>query len=287
MNGVVRLKLYKGNVNGRRSQVGRFAVDPTIATFEDDGGAYNPEEKTPRASSSSTPCACIAANRALSRARGFRSYSPAESCPRRGIPDGRRLRPMTLMSRDRNRPSVPACCARSASSARPARRYLRTRTGRGCARRACGRGRREPSVDRGITPGLPSMAVFGEEYRELLSHGDGAVRLSRSNPDMPARPHPGAVPPRRAARSDRRLRGRAPSCRWSIRRSCARQLVQRRLPVFTIIDRRLVRMPQSITNRRRARVRRRRCWPASAELLTALGAAVHRHLNRSFLTGVP
>ena len=41
MNGVVRLKLYKGNVIvvGRKSDDSLF--DANIATFEEDGGAYN------------------------------------------------------------------------------------------------------------------------------------------------------------------------------------------------------------------------------------------------------
>ena len=42
MNGRVRLKLYKGNVIvvGRDSR-GDSLFDPTIATFEDDRGAYD------------------------------------------------------------------------------------------------------------------------------------------------------------------------------------------------------------------------------------------------------
>ena len=41
VNGVVRLKLYKGNVTvvGRKSETDSL-FDETIATFEDDGGAY-------------------------------------------------------------------------------------------------------------------------------------------------------------------------------------------------------------------------------------------------------
>jgi argininosuccinate synthase len=41
VNGTVRVKLYKGNVDvvGRRSPDSLF--DENIATFEDDGGAYN------------------------------------------------------------------------------------------------------------------------------------------------------------------------------------------------------------------------------------------------------
>ena len=41
VNGVVRLKLYKGNVTlvGRKSEQSLF--DESIATFEDDGGVYN------------------------------------------------------------------------------------------------------------------------------------------------------------------------------------------------------------------------------------------------------
>lgn len=41
VNGVVRLKLYKGNVivTGRKSDQSLF--DANIATFEEDGGAYN------------------------------------------------------------------------------------------------------------------------------------------------------------------------------------------------------------------------------------------------------
>lgn len=41
VNGEVRLRLYKGNVQviGRRSDDTLF--DPTIATFEDDAGAYD------------------------------------------------------------------------------------------------------------------------------------------------------------------------------------------------------------------------------------------------------
>jgi len=44
VNGVVRLKLYKGNVivAGRKSEDSLF--DSTIATFEDDGGAYNQKD---------------------------------------------------------------------------------------------------------------------------------------------------------------------------------------------------------------------------------------------------
>ncbi|BCX81735.1 argininosuccinate synthase [Methylomarinovum caldicuralii] len=44
VNGVVRLKLYKGNVTvvGRKSENSLF--DPTIATFEDDAGAYDPKD---------------------------------------------------------------------------------------------------------------------------------------------------------------------------------------------------------------------------------------------------
>ncbi len=42
VNGVVRVKLYKGNVSvvGRKSESDSL-FDPTIATFEDDAGAYN------------------------------------------------------------------------------------------------------------------------------------------------------------------------------------------------------------------------------------------------------
>jgi argininosuccinate synthase len=42
VNGSVRLKLYKGNVIvvGRDSKTDSL-FDPTIATFEDDAGAYN------------------------------------------------------------------------------------------------------------------------------------------------------------------------------------------------------------------------------------------------------
>jgi len=41
VNGVVRVKLYKGNVDvvGRKSDDSLF--DENIATFEEDGGAYN------------------------------------------------------------------------------------------------------------------------------------------------------------------------------------------------------------------------------------------------------
>jgi argininosuccinate synthase len=44
VNGVVRVKLYKGNVSiaGRKSDDSIF--DATIATFEDDGGAYNQKD---------------------------------------------------------------------------------------------------------------------------------------------------------------------------------------------------------------------------------------------------
>lgn len=42
VNGTVRVKLYKGNVivTGRKSETNSL-FDPSIATFEDDGGAYN------------------------------------------------------------------------------------------------------------------------------------------------------------------------------------------------------------------------------------------------------
>ena len=56
VNGVVRLKLYKGNVIvvGRKSEQSLF--DTRISTFEDDGGAYN--QKTQKALSSLMPCVC-------------------------------------------------------------------------------------------------------------------------------------------------------------------------------------------------------------------------------------
>ena len=52
VNGTVRLKLYKGNVDvvGRRSDDSLF--DENIATFEDDGGAY--DQADAEGSSSST-----------------------------------------------------------------------------------------------------------------------------------------------------------------------------------------------------------------------------------------
>ncbi len=45
VNGVVRLKLYKGNVNvvGRKSEANSL-FDESIATFEDDAGAYNQQD---------------------------------------------------------------------------------------------------------------------------------------------------------------------------------------------------------------------------------------------------
>jgi argininosuccinate synthase len=45
VNGWVRLKLYKGNVivTGRDSKTDSL-FDPTIATFEDDQGAYNQKD---------------------------------------------------------------------------------------------------------------------------------------------------------------------------------------------------------------------------------------------------
>jgi len=45
VNGVVRLKLYKGSVTvaGRKSERDSL-FDPRIATFEDDRGAYNQKD---------------------------------------------------------------------------------------------------------------------------------------------------------------------------------------------------------------------------------------------------
>ena len=45
VNGVVRLKLYKGNVivEGRKSEKDSL-FDESIATFEDDAGAYNQQD---------------------------------------------------------------------------------------------------------------------------------------------------------------------------------------------------------------------------------------------------
>jgi argininosuccinate synthase len=47
VNGSVRVKLYKGNVTvvGRKSE-NNSLFDPTIATFEDDAGAYNQGDAT-------------------------------------------------------------------------------------------------------------------------------------------------------------------------------------------------------------------------------------------------
>jgi argininosuccinate synthase len=47
VNGVVRLKLYKGSVSvaGRKAERDSL-FDPTIATFEDDAGAYNQADAT-------------------------------------------------------------------------------------------------------------------------------------------------------------------------------------------------------------------------------------------------
>jgi argininosuccinate synthase len=46
VSGLVRLKLYKGNVNvaGRKSF--RSLYDPTIATMESDAGRYDPDDAT-------------------------------------------------------------------------------------------------------------------------------------------------------------------------------------------------------------------------------------------------
>ena len=57
VNGWVRLKLYKGNVIvvGRDSKTDSL-FDPTIATFEDDAGAY--DQRMRMASSASTRFAC-------------------------------------------------------------------------------------------------------------------------------------------------------------------------------------------------------------------------------------
>jgi argininosuccinate synthase len=45
VNGVVRVKLYKGNVDivGRRSNTNSL-FDESIATFEDDAGAYDQKD---------------------------------------------------------------------------------------------------------------------------------------------------------------------------------------------------------------------------------------------------
>jgi argininosuccinate synthase len=45
VNGVVRVKLYKGNVSvaGRKSDTNSL-FDESIATFEDDAGAYNQKD---------------------------------------------------------------------------------------------------------------------------------------------------------------------------------------------------------------------------------------------------
>jgi argininosuccinate synthase len=47
VNGVVRLKLYKGSVSvaGRKSERDSL-FDASIATFEDDAGAYNQADAT-------------------------------------------------------------------------------------------------------------------------------------------------------------------------------------------------------------------------------------------------
>jgi argininosuccinate synthase len=44
VNGIVRLKLYKGNVVvvGRQSEQSLF--DEAVATFDDDGGSYNQQD---------------------------------------------------------------------------------------------------------------------------------------------------------------------------------------------------------------------------------------------------
>ena len=41
VNGVVRLKLYKGSVSVISRDSANTLFDQTIATFDDDGGAYN------------------------------------------------------------------------------------------------------------------------------------------------------------------------------------------------------------------------------------------------------
>jgi argininosuccinate synthase len=45
VNGIVRLKLYKGNISitGRRSETDSL-FDTSIATFEEDAGAYNQKD---------------------------------------------------------------------------------------------------------------------------------------------------------------------------------------------------------------------------------------------------
>ena len=62
VNGTVRMKLYKGNVivAGRKSPT-HSLFDESIATFETMPGPTI--RRTPKASSSSTPCACAWAPR--------------------------------------------------------------------------------------------------------------------------------------------------------------------------------------------------------------------------------
>jgi len=58
VNGWVRVKLYKGNVIVvSRDSKSDSLFDPTIATFEDDAGAY--DQKDAQGLSSSMPCACV------------------------------------------------------------------------------------------------------------------------------------------------------------------------------------------------------------------------------------
>ena len=66
VNGVVRLKLYKGNVTvvGRKSDTDSL-FDTRIATFEDDAGAYN--QKDAEVLSNSTPCVCASPPRKRNR----------------------------------------------------------------------------------------------------------------------------------------------------------------------------------------------------------------------------
>jgi argininosuccinate synthase len=70
VNGWVRLKLYKGNVIvvGRDSKTDSL-FDPTIATFEDDAGAYNQKDAHGFIRLNALRMR-IAANRAASREKG-------------------------------------------------------------------------------------------------------------------------------------------------------------------------------------------------------------------------
>ena len=117
VNGEVRLKLYKGNVDRRRPQSTDSLFDEKIATFEEDEGAYDQADAE----------GFIKLNAAPAAQPGAKAERGVTTSTRSGTAGSRAARPRRSRRSTTACRSISACSARTSRARAPTSRCLRGR----------------------------------------------------------------------------------------------------------------------------------------------------------------